>query len=157
ILANPPLNARDWGAERLRGDRRFRFGDPPAQNANFAWVQHIVSHLSAEGTAGFILANGALSSNQGGEGEIRRALVEADLVECVVALPDRLFSSTQIPVSLWIVTRSKAGSRSGETLFIDARPMGTMIDRTHRVLTEEDIAQIAGTYRSFRGSIQNQQ
>jgi type I restriction enzyme M protein len=156
ILANPPFNAREWGAERLRGDRRFRFGEPPANNANFAWVQHIVSHLSAAGTAGFILANGALSSNQGGEGEIRRALVEADLVECVVALPDRLFYSTQIPVSLWIVTGAKASAgarrRAGETLFIDARSVGAMIDRTHRVLTDEEIARIAGIYRAFRGA-----
>src|SRR5262249_6129004 len=93
ILANPPFNAREWRAERLRGDRRFRFGEPPASNANFAWVQHIVSHLSPAGKAGFILANGALSSNQGGESEIRRALVEADLMDCIVALPDRLFYS----------------------------------------------------------------
>ena len=155
ILANPPFNAKEWGAERLRGDRRFVFGLPPASNANFAWVQHILAHLSPTGMAGFILANGALHSSQGGEGEIRRALVEADLVDCVVTLPDRLFYSTQISVSLWIVTFGKKGGglrdRAGETLFIDARGMGAMIDRTHRVLTGEDIARIASAYRAYRG------
>lgn len=155
ILANPPFNAKEWGAERLRGDRRFSFGRPPAGNANFAWVQHILAHLAPTGTAGFILANGALSSNHGGEGEIRRAIVLADLVECIVTLPDKLFYSTQIPVSLWIVTRDKTGggrrSRAGEALFIDARATGTMIDRTHRVLDDLDISRIASIYRAFRG------
>jgi type I restriction enzyme M protein len=155
VLANPPFNAAEWGAERLRGDRRFSFGAPPASNANFAWVQHIIAHLSPTGTGGFILANGAMSSNHGGEGDIRRAIVEADLIECVVALPDRLFYTTQIPVSLWLVTRAKKGQgrrdRAGETLFIDARSMGTMIDRTHRVLLDEQIARIAAVYHAFRG------
>jgi type I restriction enzyme M protein len=155
ILANPPFNAREWGKERLRGDRRFVFGDPPAGNANFAWVQHILSHLSPTGTAGLILANGALSSNQRGEGEIRRALIEADLVECVVTLPDRLFYSTQIPVSLWLMTRDKrregARDRAGQTLFINARDLGVMIDRTHRTLTDDEIDRIADLYRAFRG------
>jgi type I restriction enzyme M protein len=155
ILANPPFNASEWGRERLGGDRRFSFGDPPAGNANFAWVQHILSHLAPTGTAGFILANGAMSSSQSGEGDIRRALIEADLVACVVALPDRLFYSTQIPVSLWIMTRDKRGAgargRSGQTLFIDARGLGVMIDRTHRVLTDSEVARIAGAYRAFRG------
>lgn len=151
ILANPPFNAKEWGAAKLRRDPRFSFGLPPATNANFAWVQHILSHLAPTGTAGFILANGALSSNQGGENEIRRALVRADVVDCVVSLPDRLFYSTQIPVSLWITTLAKK-DRAGETLFIDARAMGVMIDRTHRSLTDEDIARIASTYRAFCGA-----
>ena len=161
ILANPPFNMRDWGGDLLREDRRWQFGVPPANNANFAWVQHIIYHLAPAGYAGFVLANGSMSSNQSGEGEIRRAIIEADLVDCMVALPGQLFYSTQIPACLWFLARDKKRGkgqegkqlrdRSGEVLFIDARQMGTMIDRTHRELTEEDIRRIADTYHNWRG------
>jgi type I restriction enzyme M protein len=161
ILANPPFNDSDWGGERLREDARWQYGIPPAGNANFAWVQHFIHHLAPGGFAGFVLANGSMSSNTSGEGVIRRNIVEADLVDCMAALPGQLFYSTQIPVCLWFLTRSKASGRGmdgkplrdrrGETLFIDARKMGTMIDRVHRELTDEDIARIAGTYHRWRG------
>ena len=155
ILANPPFNVSDWGGERLAGDARWRFGAPPRGNANFAWVQHIVHHLAPGGAAGFVLANGSMSSSQSGEGEIRRNLIEADLVDCMVALPGQLFYSTQIPVCLWFLSRERNGGRfrdrSGETLFIDARALGRMVDRTHRELTDEDIGRIAGTYHAWRG------
>ena len=156
VLANPPFNDSDWRGDLLRDDRRWQYGVPPASNANFAWVQHFIYHLAPTGRAGFVLANGSMSSNQSGEGEIRRAIVEADLVDCMVALPGQLFYSTQIPVCLWFLVRSKDGRnglrlRSGETLFIDARKLGTMIDRTHRELTEDDISQIAGAYHAWRG------
>ncbi|ATB47527.1 N-6 DNA methylase [Corallococcus macrosporus] len=155
ILANPPFNDSDWGGERLREDVRWKFGVPPAGNANFAWVQHFIHHLAPTGTAGFVLANGSMSSNQSGEGEIRRAIVEANLVDCMVALPSQLFYSTQIPVCLWFLARDKKNNRlrdrCGETLFIDARKLGRMIDRTHRELTDEDIARVAGIYRAWRG------
>ena len=128
---------------------------PPAGNANFAWVQHFICHLAPTGIAGFVLANGSMSTNQSGEGEIRKAIIEADLVDCMVALPGQLFYSTQIPVCLWFLARNKRNSgfrdRRGETLFIDARKLGSMIDRTHRELTDEDIAKIAGTYHAWRG------
>ena len=128
---------------------------PPAGNANFAWVQHFIHHLAPTGIAGFVLANGSMSSNQSGEGEIRKDIIEADLVDCMVALPGQLFYSTQIPVCLWFLARNKKNGRfrdrRGETLFIDARKLGTMIDRTHRELTDEDIAKIAGTYHAWRG------
>lgn len=155
ILANPPFNISDWGAERLRDDKRWIYGVPPAGNANFAWVQHMVSKLSPTGAAGFVLANGSMSSNQSGEGEIRRKLVEADLVDCMVALPGQLFYSTQIPVCLWFLSRDKKNhkfrDRRGSILFIDARNMGRLIDRTHRELTEEEIARISATYHAWRG------
>ena len=155
VLANPPFNVSDWGGEQLRDDVRWQFGVPPAGNANFAWVQHFVHHLAPHGTAGFVLANGSMSSNQSGEGEIRKALVEADLVDCMVALPGQLFYSTQIPVCLWFLARDKSNGRlrdrRGETLFIDARKLGRMADRTHRELTDEDIARVAGTYHAWRG------
>ncbi|MFZ1415063.1 MAG: class I SAM-dependent DNA methyltransferase [Defluviicoccus sp.] len=155
ILANPPFNISDWGGERLRGDKRWVYGDPPAGNANFAWVQHIVHHLSPTGTAGFVLSNGSMSSNQSGEGEIRKKLVEADLVDCMIALPGQLFYSTQIPACLWFLARDRKNhrfrDRRGEVLFIDARKMGVMVDRTHRELSDEDIAKIAGTYHLWRG------
>nr|WP_276320254.1 SAM-dependent methyltransferase [Corallococcus coralloides] len=155
VLANPPFNDSDWGGERLREDVRWKFGPPPASNANFAWVQHFIHHLAPNGTAGFVLANGSMSSNQSGEGEIRRAIIESDLVDCMVALPGQLFYSTQIPVCLWFLARDKKNSRlrdrSGETLFIDARKLGRMIDRTHRELTGEDIARVADTYHAWRG------
>jgi len=149
ILANPPFNVSDWGGERLRQDKRWQYGIPPAGNANFAWVQHIIHHLAPRGVAGFVLANGSMSSNQSGEGEIRRAILEADLVDCMAALPGQLFYSTQIPACLWFLRRDRP--RKGEVLFIDARQMGRMVDRTHRELTDEDIRRIADTYHAWRG------
>jgi len=155
ILANPPFNDSDWGGDRLREDVRWKYGVPPAGNANFAWVQHFIHHLAPTGLAGFVLANGSMSSNQSGEGEIRKAIVEGDIVDCMVALPGQLFYSTQIPVCLWFVARDKRNhrfrDRRGETLFVDARKLGSMIDRVHRELTEEDIRRIAGTYHLWRG------
>ena len=155
ILANPPFNVSDWGGERLTDDMRWRYGVPPARNANFAWVQHIVHHLAPAGTSGFVLANGSMSSAQSGEGEIRKNLVEADLVDCMVALPGQLFYSTQIPACLWFLARDRCDGRfrdrRGEVLFIDARQLGRMVDRTHRELTDEDIARIADTYHTWRG------
>ncbi len=161
ILANPPFNVSDWGGERLRDDRRWQYGVPPVGNANYAWVQHIIAHLAPNGVAGFVLANGSLSSNTSGEGEIRRRIVEADLVDCIVAMPGQLFYSTQIPVSLWFLARNKRSGRGldnaplrdrgDETLFIDARKLGYMEDRTRRNLSNEDIQRIAGAYHAWRG------
>src|SRR5574341_1591254 len=155
VLANPPFNDSDWRGELLKDDKRWRFGAPPAGNANFAWVQHFIHHLAPTGLAGFVLANGSMSSNQSGEGEIRKAIIEADLVDCMVALPGQLFYSTQIPVCLWFLARDKHNGRfrdrRGETLFIDARKLGSMVDRVHRELTDNDLARIAGTYHAWRG------
>ena len=155
VLANPPFNDSDWRGEMLKDDRRWQFGVPPASNANFAWVQHFIYHLAPTGLAGFVLANGSMSSSQSGEGEIRKAIIEADLVDCMVAMPGQLFYSTQIPVCLWFIARDKRngrfGDRRGDTLFIDARKMGTMVDRTHRELTGDDIRRIADTYHAWRG------
>jgi type I restriction enzyme M protein len=155
VLANPPFNDSDWRGELLREDKRWVYGVPPAGNANFAWVQHFIWHLAPTGLAGFVLANGSMSSNQSGEGEIRRNIVEADLADCMIALPGQLFYSTQIPVCLWFLARSKKNGRfrdrRGETLFIDARKMGQLVDRTHRELTDEEIGRIAGTYHAWRG------
>jgi len=155
ILANPPFNSSDWGGERLREDVRWKFGVPPVSNANFAWVQHFIYHLAPAGIAGFVLANGSMSSNQSGEGEIRRAIIEADLVDCMVALPGQLFYSTPIPACLWFLARDKKNGwfrdRRGQTLFIDARKMGVLIDRVHRELTPEDIARITEIYHAWRG------
>jgi type I restriction enzyme M protein len=155
VLANPPFNDSDWRGDLLKDDKRWVYGTPPAGNANYAWVQHFIHHLSPTGLAGFVLANGSMSSNQSGEGEIRKAIVEADLVDCMVALPGQLFYSTQIPVCLWFLARAKNNGRfrdrRGETLFIDARKMGTLTDRVHRELTDTDIATIAGTYHAWRG------
>lgn len=155
ILANPPFNVSDWGGDRLRDDHRWRYGVPPTGNANFAWVQHIIARLAPNGYAGFVLANGSMSSNTSSEGDIRRAIVEADLVDCMVALPPQLFYSTQIPACLWFLTRNKAGSqyrdRRKETLFIDARKLGHLVDRTHRELSDDEIGRIARTYHAFRG------
>ena len=155
ILANPPFNVSDWGGERLTDDKRWQHGVPPKGNANFAWVQHIVHHLAPKGAAGFVLANGSMSSAQSGEGEIRKNLVEANLVDCMVALPGQLFYSTQIPACLWFLARDRHDGRfrdrRGEVLFIDARTLGRMVDRTHRELTDEDIARIADTYHAWRG------
>ena len=154
VLANPPFNDSDWRGELLKEDRRWKFGAPPAGNANFAWVQHFIHHLTPNGLAGFVLANGSMSSNTSGEGEIRKAIIEADLVDCMVALPGQLFYSTQIPVCLWFIARDKKNGRfrdrSGETLFIDARKLGTLIDRVHRDLTDDDIAKITGAYHAWR-------
>ena len=157
ILANPPFNVSDWGGDRLREDARWTFGIPPAGNANYAWLQHIHHHLAPNGTAGVVLANGSMSTPQSGEGDIRRALVEADAVDCMIALPGQLFYSTQIPACLWFLTRNKNPGgdwrdRSGEVLFIDARKLGHMIDRTRKEFTDEDIARIADTYRTWRGA-----
>ncbi len=157
ILANPPFNLRDWGQEALKNDPRWKFGTPPANNANFAWMQHMIHHLAPGGYAGIVLANGSMSSNTSGEGVIRQAIVEADLVDCMVALPGQLFYSTQIPACLWFLSKDRDGRRGktrdrrGEILFIDARQMGRMVDRTHRELTAEDIRKIAETYYAWRG------
>ena len=149
IRANPPFNVSDWGGDRLVEDKRWRYGIPPKGNANFAWVQHMVHHLAPKGVAGFVLANGSMSSSQSGEGEIRKNLIEGELVDCMVALPGQLFYSTQIPACLWFLARGR--KRRGEILFVDARKLGRMVDRTHRELTEEDIAEIAATYHAWRG------
>jgi type I restriction enzyme M protein len=155
ILANPPFNDSEWGAESLRDDKRWRFGAPRASSANYAWIQHFVHHLAPAGSAGFVMSNGALSSNTSGEGAIRKALVDDDLVECIVTLPSQLFYSTQISASLWILTRRKgdAGAyraRHGQTLFIDARHMGHLVDRTHRDLSENERQAIVTAFRSWR-------
>ena len=156
ILANPPFNISDWGGERLREDVRWKFGAPPVGNSNYAWLQHIHHHLAPNGMAGVVLANGSMSSNQSGEGEIRKAMLEADIVDCMVALPGQLFYSTQIPACLWFLTRNKnpgkgLRDRRGQVLFIDARKLGVMVDRTRRELTDEEIQKIADTYHAWRG------
>jgi len=154
VMANPPFNISNWGGERLAEDVRWKYGTPPVGNANFGWLQHIVHHLSPTGTAGVVLANGSMSSQQSGEGEIRRKLVEADLVDCMVAMPGQLFYATQIPVCLWFLARNKNNgkfrSRKGEVLFIDARKLGRMESRVHRVLDEADVQKIAGAYHAWR-------
>ncbi len=154
VLANPPFNDSDWRGDLLKDDKRWVYGVPPAGNANFAWVQHFIHHLAPTGLAGFVLANGSMSTNTSGEGEVRKAIIEADLVDCMVALPGQLFYSTQIPVCLWFLARNKRNGRfrdrRGETLFIDARKMGALIDRVHRELSEADITKIAGTYHAWR-------
>jgi type I restriction enzyme M protein len=155
VMANPPFNMKDWGQPQLQGDKRWKYGTPPANNANFGWVQHFISHLAPNGMAGFVLANGSMSSNTSGEGDIRTGIVEDDLVDCMVALTGQLFYSTQIPVCLWFLARNKSDKRyrdrRGETLFIDARKLGTMVDRVHKELTEADIQKIVDTYHAWRG------
>ena len=155
VIANPPFNMREWDGESLREDVRWKHGVPPAGNANFAWVQHFLHHLAPKGIAGFVLSNGSMSSSHSGEGEIRQRIVEADLVDCMVALPGQLFYSTPIPVCLWFLSRSKSDkrfrNRQGETLFIDARKLGTLVDRVHREFTAADIATVAGAYHAWRG------
>src|SRR5256712_6883068 len=155
ILANPPFNDSDWGGELLQDDVRWKFGAPPKNNANFAWVQHFVHHLSPTGIAGYVLANGSMSSNTSNEGEIRKNILEADLVDCMVALPSQLFYNTMIPACLWFVSRDKKNQkfrdRRGHVLFVDARKLGMMIDRRHRDLTIEDIMKISDTYHAWRG------
>ena len=147
IMANPPFNLSDWGADKLVDDVRWQYGMPPAGNANFAWLQHMIHHLAPNGRIGMVLANGSLSSQSGGEGEIRKNIINADLVECIIAMPSQLFYTTQIPVSLWFLAKNK--KQKGKTLFIDARQMGTMISRKLRELTDEDITKIADTYNAF--------
>ncbi len=147
VLANPPFNLSDWGADKLADDVRWKYGVPPDGNANFAWIQHIVHHLAPNGRAGVVLANGSLSSQSGGEGAIRQKLVEADLVDCIVAMPSQLFYSTQIPVSIWFFNRDK--KQKGKTLFVDAREMGTMVTRKWKELRGEDIARLAKSYESY--------
>ncbi len=155
VIANPPFNDSDWRGDLLKTDKRWVYGVPPAGNANYAWVQHFIAHLAPTGLAGFVLANGSMSSNQSGEGEIRKAILEADLVDCMVALPGQLFYATQIPVCLWFLAKYKKNGRfrdrRGETLFIDARKLGVLKDRVHRELTDADVARIAGTYHAWRG------
>jgi len=155
ILANPPFNISDWGGDRLREDVRWKYGTPPASNANYAWLQHIVHHLAPNGTAGVVLANGSMSSNTSGEGDIRQSLVEHDLVDCMVALPGNLFYGVTIPCCLWFLAKNKNTegfrNRKGEVLFIDARKLGTMVDRVVREFSVEDTAQISDTYHAWRG------
>ncbi|MDR2786912.1 MAG: type I restriction-modification system subunit M [Candidatus Accumulibacter sp.] len=160
ILANPPFNISDWGGERLRDDVRWQFGAPPVGNANYAWLQHIFHHLAPHGFAGVVLANGSMSSQQSGEGDIRKAMVEANAVDCMVALPGQLFYSTQIPACLWILAKDRSNGlvrktrlrdRRGEVLFIDARKLGVLVDRTRRELTDDEIGRIAAAYHAWRG------
>lgn len=154
ILANPPFNQSDWGWDILKNDARWKYGLPPEGNANYAWLQHMIHHLSPKGVMATVLSNGSLSSNQGGEGELRKKLVDEDMVDCIVALPNQLFYNTGIPACLWFISRKRLGNgdrkRTGEVLFIDASQMGSLVDRTHREFTEEDIKKIAGTYHEWR-------
>ena len=149
IIANPPFNISDWGQELLLGDIRWKYGVPPKGNANYAWIQHMIHHLSPRGTAGFVLANGSMSSQSSGEGEIRKKLLEADMVDAIVTLPSQLFFNTGIPACLWFVSRDRT-NRSGKTLFVDGRNLGKMINRRNRELTEEDIARVAKAYHDFK-------
>jgi type I restriction enzyme M protein len=156
VLANPPFNVSDWGGDRLREDARWTYGLPPVANANYAWLEHILWHLAPNGTAGVVLANGSMSSAQSGEDTIRKAMVDGDVVDCMVALPGQFFYSTQIPACLWFLarnknTRAKWRDRRGEVLFIDARKLGTLVDRTRKEFSHEDIARIANTYHAWRG------
>lgn len=161
VIANPPFNISDWGGESLRDDPRWKYGAPPANNANYAWIQHMLHHLAPTGTMATVLANGSLSTKTSGEGEIRKNLVDSDLVECIVSMPDKLFYTTGIPVAIWFLTKDKSEkavkserpqrSRNGEVLFIDARQMGSMATRTVRELSDENIATIADTYHAWRG------
>jgi type I restriction enzyme M protein len=154
VIANPQFNDDDWWNAKLADDPRWKYGTPPPGNANFAWVQHFIYHLSPKGTAGFVLANGALSSKTSGEGDIRQKLVDAELVDCIVAMPDKLFFNTAIPVALWFLSKDRGGNghrkRKGEVLFIDAHKLGTMVSRKLRELTDADIAQISDTYHAWR-------
>jgi type I restriction enzyme M protein len=147
ILANPPFNLSDWGADKLSEDVRWKYGLPPTGNANFAWMQHMIFHMSAKGRIGMVLANGSLSSQSGGEGEIRKKIIEDDLVEGIIAMPPQLFYTTQIPVSLWFLNRAK--KQLGKTLFIDARNMGTMLSRRLREMTDDDIGKIVSAFEAF--------
>ena len=156
VLANPPFNDSDWGGAQLKDDRRWEFGVPPAGNANFARVQHFLNHLAPRGTAGFVLASGSMSSYQSGEGAIRKNIIEAGLVDCIIALPGQLFRSTQIPACLWFLSKSRRSeNRRDEALFIDARKLGHILDRTRRDLSAEDISQVADTYHTWLGRNEN--
>ncbi len=148
IMANPPFNLSGWGQDKLKDDLRWKYGTPPAGNANYAWIQHMIHHLAPKGKIGLVLANGAVSSQQSGEGQIRKNIVDADLVEGIVALPPQLFYSVTIPVTLWFITKNK--KQKGKTLFIDARQMGTMVDRKHRDFTDADIALLADSFAAFQ-------
>lgn len=151
ILANPPFNVSDWGGDRIKDDVRWKYGVPPTSNANYAWLQHMLHHLNPSGgVMGTVLANGSLSTQSSGEGEIRRNMINADVVECIVSMPSNLFYSVTIPVSLWIMRKGKTGNSRGKVLFIDAKNLGHMIDRRIRELSEEDIQQIASTYHCWR-------
>jgi type I restriction enzyme M protein len=156
VIANPPFNDSDWSGDLLRKDGRWQYGVPPASNANYAWIQHFIYHLAPSGQAGFVLAKGSLTSKTSGEGDIRKALVEARLIDCIVNLPAKLFLNTQIPASLWFVSRNRENgkfrNRKDEILFIDARNMGFLINRRTRELSEEDIRKIADTYHLWRSS-----
>lgn len=155
IMANPPFNLSGWGVDKLMDDVRWQYGTPPAGNANFAWLQHMIWHLAPNGRIGMVLANGSLSSQSGGEGEIRKNIINADLVDCIIAMPTQLFYTTQIPVSLWFVSKNK--KQKGKTLFIDARKLGTMVTRKLRELTDEDIKKIADTYNAYvEGSLEDE-
>lgn len=148
IMANPPFNLSGWGQEKLKEDARWKYGVPPAGNANYAWIQHMIHHLAPNGKIGLVLANGALSTQTSGEGEIRKRIIEDDLVEGIIAMPTQLFYSVTIPVTLWFITKNK--KQKGKTLFIDARQMGHMVDRKHRDFTDEDIAKLADTFEAFQ-------
>lgn len=148
IMANPPFNLSNWGQDKLKDDIRWRYGLPPAGNANYAWIQHMIHHLAPNGKIGLVLANGALSTQSGGEGDIRKNIIEADLVEGIVAMPTQLFYSVTIPVTLWFITKGK--KQKGKTLFIDARKMGYMVDRKHRDFTDEDIQKLSDTFMAFQ-------
>ena len=160
IVANPPFNDSDWGGESLRDDVRWKYGIPPINNANFAWVQHFIHHLSPTGVAGFVLSKGSLDSNTSNEGEIRKNIVEADLVDCMIVLPGQLFYNTMIPACLWFLSRDKKNNkfkdRRNKVLFIDASKLGKLIDRRHRELTDKDIKKISDTYHSWRGELKNE-
>lgn len=155
ILANPPFNMSDWGGDRLKEDARWKYGTPPVNNANYAWIQHFIHHLSPSGIAGFVLANGSMSTSTTSEFEIRKNIIESDLIDCMIAMPGQLFYTTQIPVCLWFVARNRKNGkfrdRRGSILFIDARKMGYLVDRVHRELTDEDISNIAKAYHAWRG------
>ena len=148
IMANPPFNIKDWGADKLKDDLRWKYGTPPNSNANYAWMQHMISHLSPNGKIGLVLANGSLSTTQSGEGDIRKAIIEDDLIEGIIALPTNLFYSVTIPACLWFISRDK--KQAGKTVFIDARKMGELVDRKHRDFSEEDIKKIADTFEAFQ-------
>jgi type I restriction enzyme M protein len=154
VIANPPFNDSDWSGDSLRTDGRWQYGTPPEGNANFAWVQHFLYHLSPTGAAGFVLSNGSLSSNTSGEGEIRKTLVEQDLVNCIVMLPTQLFYNTGIPACLWFLSRYKNGNknrnRKGEVLFIDASELGYMVNRSSRAFTDDETSKISHTYHEWK-------
>ena len=150
-MANPPFNLSNWGQDKLLDDKRWKYGTPPAGNANYAWIQHMIHHLAPNGKIGLVLANGALSTQSSGEGEIRKNIIEADLVEAIIAMPTQMFYSVTIPVTLWFISKNK--KNKGKTVFIDARKMGYKVDQTHRDFTEEDIQKIADTVEAFQNDV----